>query len=288
MRPNTVDRLMPDYRLLAIDIDGTLVNSRHELSEATRAAVLRARQAGIEIVLATGRRYSRTLPLVEPLELNVPLITASGALVKRAEDHQTLFRAEFGPGVLARCLAVIGQTGFEAVLYADTFDQGFDFYCATTTTQRSELAEFFRKNAGFERHWPGLLDEPPQAIFAGFSMGSRPEMIALQDELNRQMPGELYVHVLRSPRYEGYMCEIAPHGVSKWAAVQRLAVERDIRPEQICAVGDDVNDIPMIRGAGLGVAMGNALPEVKAVADRIAQTHDEDGLVQVVDWLLDA
>lgn len=84
------------------------------------------------------------------------------------------------------------------------------------------------------------------------------------------------------------MCEIAPHGVSKWAAVQRLAVERDIRPEQICAVGDDVNDIPMIRGAGLGVAMGNALPEVKAVADRIAQTHDEDGLVQVVDWLLDA
>jgi len=279
---------MPDYRLLAIDIDGTLVNSRHELTEATRVAVLRARQAGIEIVLATGRRYSRTLPLVEPLELNVPLVTASGALVKRAEDHQTLFRAEFAAGTLASCLRVIAQTGFEAVLYADTFDQGFDFYCATTTTQHGELAEFFRKNAGFERHWPSLLDEPPGEIFAGFAMGSRTEMVALQTELLRQLPGQLYVHVLRSPRYEGYMCEIAPHGVSKWAAVQRLAEERGIGPEQVCAVGDDVNDIPMIRAAGLGVAMGNALPEVKAAADRIALTHDEDGLVQVVDWLLES
>jgi Cof subfamily protein (haloacid dehalogenase superfamily) len=278
---------MPDYRLLAIDIDGTLVNSRHELTAATRAAVLRARQAGIEVVLATGRRYSRTLPLVEPLELNVPLITASGALIKRACDHQTLFRAEFAAGTLAGCLRVIGQAGFEAVLYADTFDQGFDFYCATTTTERGELAEFFRKNEGFERCWPRLLEEPPEGIFAGFSMGSRTEMVALQTELERQLPGQLYVHVLRSPRYAGYMCEIAPHGVSKWAAVERLAVERDILPKQICAVGDDVNDIPMIRAAGLGVAMGNALPEVKATADRIAPTHDEDGLVQVIDWLLE-
>ena len=91
---------MSDYRLLAIDVDGTLVNSSHELTDATREAVLRAKRAGIEIVLATGRRYSRVLPLVEPLEMNVPLVTASGALIKRACDHATLYRAEFLPGVL--------------------------------------------------------------------------------------------------------------------------------------------------------------------------------------------
>ena len=145
---------MPRYRLLAIDIDGTLVNSRHELTDTTRDAVLRAKQAGVEIVLATGRRYSRVLPLVEPLELNVPLITASGALVKRAADHATLFRAEFAPGTLARWLKVVAAAGHEAVLYADTFDQGFDYYCETLET-RSELAgEFFDRNIGFERQWP--------------------------------------------------------------------------------------------------------------------------------------
>ena len=64
------------------------------------------------------------------------------------------------------------------------------------------------------------------------------------------------------------------------------AAQWGIAHEQICAVGDDVNDIPMIRGAGLGVAMGNALAVVKAAADRIAPSHDEDGLAQVVEWLL--
>ena len=81
--------------------------------------------------------------------------------------------------------------------------------------------------------------------------------------------------------------EIAPAGVTKWSAIQRLAQQWGIAEAEICAVGDDVNDIPMIRAAGLGVAMGNAQPSVKAAADRIAPTHDEDGLVQVVEWLLE-
>jgi hydroxymethylpyrimidine pyrophosphatase-like HAD family hydrolase len=74
--------------------------------------------------------------------------------------------------------------------------------------------------------------------------------------------------------------------VTKWSGIRRLAAGWGIADEEICAVGDDVNDIPMIRAAGLGVAMGNAVPEVLAAADRIAPTHDHDGLVDVVGWLL--
>ena len=93
--------------------------------------------------------------------------------------------------------------------------------------------------------------------------------------------------MLRSPRYNGYMCEVAPAGVTKWSAVLRLAAEWQIDEASICAVGDDVNDLLMIQAAGLGVAMGNAIPEVKAAADRIAPSQDDDGLVQVVEWLLE-
>ena len=278
---------MSQYRLLAVDVDGTLVNGQHELTDPVRDAVLRARESGIEIVLATGRRYSRVLPLVEPLQMNVPLVTASGALIKRAEDHATLFRAEFGEGALERCLHVLASAGYEAVLYADTFEQGFDFYCAALETRNASLAEFFQRNVGHGRAWPELVARPPEGVFAGFTMGSREEMLALESRLERELPGELYVHVLRSPRYTGYMCEIAPAGVSKWTGVSRLAAGWGIQPHEICAAGDDVNDIPMIRAAGLGVAMGNALATVKASADRIAPSHDEDGLVQVVDWLLE-
>jgi Cof subfamily protein (haloacid dehalogenase superfamily) len=277
---------MPRFRLLAIDIDGTLVNSQHELTERTRQAVLRAKRAGVEIVLATGRRYSRVLPLVEPLELNVPLITASGALIKRACDHRTLFRAEFLPGVLEHCLEVISAAGYEAVLYGDTYDQGFDYYQPSETTSSPLLAEFYAKNDGFGRVQPNLHTHPPAGIFAGFVMASREQMCELEAHLHRRLPELLYLHVIRSPRYAGFMCEIAPAGVSKWTGVYRLAEEWGISPEEICAVGDDVNDIPMIQAAGLGVAMGNAVDEVKAAADRIAPNHDDDGLVQVVDWVL--
>ena len=75
--------------------------------------------------------------------------------------------------------------------------------------------------------------------------------------------------------------------MTKWSAIRRLAIGWQIEEKSICAVGDDVNDIPMIRAAGLGIAMGNAVEPVKAAADRIAPTHDEEGLVQVVRWLME-
>ena len=255
---------MPRYRLLAIDIDGTLVNSDNVLTEQTRTALLR-RGAGVEIVLATGRRYSRALPLVEPLALNVPLITASGALIKQASDHQTLYRAEFGDGALEQTLAAIAAGGYDAVLYADTFDQGFDYFCASITPLRTEMLEFLERNAGCERIHPELMSQPPAGIFSGFAMGTRDEMIELQDEPRSATAAHSYrCTCLRSPRYSGFMCEIAPANVSKWTGLDRLASAWGIRAEEICAAGDDVNDIPMIKAAGLGVAMGNALDVVKA------------------------
>src|SRR5215510_4056590 len=106
---------MPHFRLLALDIDGTLVNSRDELTPATSAAIRRACEAGIRVVLATGRRYSKVLHLVEPLQLDVPLITASGALIKDPIDHRTLFCARFKPGVLEETLGILATAGHDAV-----------------------------------------------------------------------------------------------------------------------------------------------------------------------------
>lgn len=278
---------MPRYRLLAVDIDGTLVNSRDELTPATQQALARAVEAGVRIVLATGRRYSRALPLCEVLRLDAPLVTASGALIKHPAGHRTLFQATFERALLCDVLAIVERAGFEMVLYADSFAAGFDFYCRRIDVEQAELADYLALNPGCHRLWPELTTEPPPGVFAGFATGTRDEMLALHDELERALPGQLYTHVLRSPRYIGYMCEIAPAGVTKWSGVRWLADAWGIEAAEICAVGDDVNDIPMIEGAGLGVAMGNADVDVKAAADRIAPSHDEEGLVQVVDWLLE-
>ncbi len=271
---------------MAIDIDGTLVNSRDELTPRVRAALTRAGRSGIRIVLASGRRYSRVLPLVEPLAIDVPLVTASGALVKDPRDHRTLFRAEFSEDVLRRTIGAVDRAGFDPLLCGDTFLQGFDFY-TPAVLRREEAREYVRLNPDDGRICPVMLDRPPPEVFLVFTLGTQEQMLSVQAQLHDQLPGQLATHVLRSPRYTGYLCEIVPAGVSKWSAVQRLAEQWAIADAEICAVGDDVNDIAMIRAAGLGVAMGNAQPRVKAAADRIAPTHDEDGLAQVVEWLLE-
>jgi Cof subfamily protein (haloacid dehalogenase superfamily) len=274
------------YRLLAIDVDGTLVNERDELSPATRAALARAGEAGIRVVVATGRRYSRAVHLVEALGIDVPLVSASGALVKDPRTHRTLFRADFDPAVLREAMAVIDGRGYDPVVCADTFHEGFDFYHARAEAKNPELREYFERNRGSGRLWPDLLTDPPPSVFIVFTMGSREAMLAMQETLHRRLPGKLSIHVLRSPFYAGFICELSRAGATKWSAVRRLAGEWGIPEEAICAVGDDVNDVPMIRAAGLGVAMGNAIPEVKAAADRIAPSQADDGLAVVVDWLL--
>jgi Cof subfamily protein (haloacid dehalogenase superfamily) len=277
---------MSTYQLLAIDIDGTLVNSDDELTSKTRAALVRVGEAGIRVVLATGRRYSRTLHLVEPLGIDVPLVTASGALVKDPLDHRTLYRAEFDGDALAAALSVIDGHGFDPVMCVDTFAEGFDFYHLRQEARNAELAEFYRLNPDCGRLWAEHIATPPPGVFAVFTMGTRQQMLDLEVDLHDRIPDKFHTHVLRSPRYVGFMCEFSPAGVNKWSAIKRLAQGWHIPERAICAVGDDVNDIPMIRAAGLGVAMGNALPEVKQAADRIAPGHNDDGLVEVVEWLL--
>jgi len=278
-------------RLLVLDIDGTVSNSRHEIEDATVRAVARVREAGIAILLATGRRYRDVLPVAARLGIEGPLVTASGALVKRTSDHATLFRASFDPDALAEVLERIDARGLEPILYTDSFAEGFDFHCRRLPiSEGAELprgvGEYLARNRQLARIDPDLDRHPPAGVFAGFTMGDRGTMLDLERELDAACPHHLALHCIRSPRYLDWMCEIAPAGVTKWSGVAAIAAASDILPEQVCAVGDDVNDLPMIRAAGLGIAMGNALPEVQAAADVVVASHDNGGIGDVAELLV--
>ena len=277
-------------RLLVADVDGTLTNSRHEVADATREAIAVVRAAGIRVMLATGRRYRDTLPILERLGIDdAPLVTASGALVKRPADHATLWRASFADGVLEGVLGRIVAAGHEPVVYTDSFHAGHDFHCRTVagaTPDGGGLAEYLARNRHLADVRPDLAESPPAGVFAGFAMGSRPAMLALEAELDEAFPGALSIHVIRSPRYRDWLCEIAPGGVTKWSGVRAVADAWGIDARETCAVGDDVNDLPMIRNAGLGVAMGNAADEVRSAADVVVGTHDGTGIPDVAGLLI--
>ncbi|MEI6240426.1 MAG: HAD family hydrolase [Planctomycetia bacterium] len=292
------DRVFPDsgngpggtrIKLLALDVDGTVCDSRHEVADATCAAIARIRAAGIRVILATGRRYRDTLPVAARLGIAAPLITASGALVKDPGTHATLVRATFDPDVLTGVLRVVVDHGHEPIVYTDSFAAGYDFHCrrlpAPDVAGRG-VDVYLERNRSLANVRPDLDREPPPDAFAGFAMGSQQAMLDLQAALLDAWPGRLSLHVIRSPRYRDWMCEIAPAGVTKWTGVVGVATRLGIEPGAVCAVGDDVNDLPMIRGAGLGIAMGNATDDVRAAADVVVATHDDGGITEVADTLL--
>jgi hypothetical protein len=111
-------------------------------------------------------------------------------------------------------------------------------------------------------------------------------MLLLQEAARDRFAGRVQTFVQRIARHRGTMCEILRSDAGKWAAILHLARLWRIEPAAICAVGDDVNDILMIRNAGLGVAMGHASPEVLAAADLVTGDHDHDGVAMLVDDVL--
>jgi hydroxymethylpyrimidine pyrophosphatase-like HAD family hydrolase len=298
--PGTGPAAAAAVRLLVLDVDGTVTNDRHEVADATCAAISRIRAAGVRVMIATGRRYRDALPVAERLGLDLPLVTASGALVKSPAGHETLTRADFAPGVVAAVVATMIEVGHEPVLYTDSFAAGFDFHCRTLqlgtapspgresaeVTPGSGLQEYFIRNAPVAAVQADLHAAVPAGVFAGFTMGAREQMEALAARLHDRLPGRLALHTMLSQRYRAWLCEFAPMGVSKWTGVMTVAQGLGIAPAEICAVGDDVNDLPMIKAAGLGVAMGNARPEVQAAADRVVGTNDAAGIRDVVEMIL--
>lgn len=277
-------------RLLVLDVDGTLTDSNHEVPADARDAVGRIRAAGIAVAIATGRRYRDVLPVATGLGIDLPLVTASGGLVKRPADHATLFAARFARGVLERVLARVAGRGLEPVVYTDSYAAGHDFLCRrlppADARDPTGIDAYLVRNRHLGREQGDLVATPPADAFAGFAMGAHDAMLALEADLSAACPGELSLHVIRSPRYRDWMCEFAPAAVTKWSGTLRIASDLGIEPAAVCAVGDDVNDLPMIRSAGLGIAMGTAPEAVRAVADRVVASSDDGGLVEVADILL--
>ncbi len=277
-------------QLLVLDVDGTVTDSRHEVTAAAKQAVHEAQTAGIRVMLATGRRYRDVLPVATELGLVGPVITASGALVKMPVHHETLFRAGFQQATLLQVLECVISFGREPVLYTDSFNKGFDFYCRTLverdkTGKLTGFGEYLQKNKQLARVMVTLCESPPADAFSGFVMGNVREMEALEFALNSRFPGMLSVHTIRSPRYRDWLCEIAPAGVDKWSSVLQIADSWNIPAEAICAAGDDRNDLPMIIGSGFGVAMGNARQEVLDAADHVVGCHESGGLLELVQIL---
>ena len=282
------------FRLLALDIDGTLLDSEGTLRESTAEALRDAESAGIKLLLCTGRRYRKARPIAEMLGLESPLVCNSGAIVKDPLEHRTIWRADFSESLLKDILEVFHERGEPVVSFTDRSVDDPDFLVEHHRTGREHFDNYLERNQGHEAVFPSWTTEArlgrafSEAHFPLCGIGTVDEMLELEQVLLDRLTYRIRTFVQKSPKYTGTMCEVLHRDANKWTAIRQIADLWGIDRSEIVAIGDDVNDLPMIVGAGFGVAMGHAPEVVRMAADHVTGDHHNDGVGMIIRELLNS
>ena len=272
-------------RLLATDIDGTLLNPQFQISEGDLAALRQAHAAGIEIVLVTGRRHTFALPIAKQLGFDLWLISSNGA-VTRSLAGET-FHRDLMPAETCRslCRAMQDFRG-NTVLTFDVETKGaivlerMDEVGASIRRWLEKNMEFIELVVPIEK---ALVRDPVQAMFCG--------TIARMNEALRALGRagmEDKITVLRTeyPARDLSMIDVLNAGCSKGHALERWAAHRGFRRDQVMAIGDNHNDVEMLEFAGHPVIMGNACAELRGRGWRVTRGNDACGVAAVVEEVI--
>jgi Cof subfamily protein (haloacid dehalogenase superfamily) len=275
-----------DYRMVAIDLDGTLLRQDGTMGQRTSRALHDAIKHGIQVVICTGRRFRTTLPILTELQLAVPVIVHGGLLIKDAGTYETLYHTYLAKDFCLEAIKFLKAHGVAPIVYVDLFSQGIDIYLDNARDGHAFHLQYLERNRA-NCHFVGDVTQVfcPQTIHIG-ALADRPSLEKLNVSLEREFGSAARHHIMNNTNAEGAFLEIMSPGNSKWRALSRLIERQGLTPEHVIAIGDEVNDLEMIRHAGLGVAMGNAIPAVKAVANYVTHSNEEDGVAHIVERFL--
>ncbi|HJR60481.1 MAG TPA: Cof-type HAD-IIB family hydrolase [Vicinamibacterales bacterium] len=272
-------------RLLALDIDGTLLDSTGQLPQANCDAIARAIDLGVEVALATGRRYDFARPIFEQLPGPLTLILSNGAVVK-TRDGETLMRRLLPRAVARDVLASVPQHRHEAAVTFDRPREGQIVYQAIDW-EHPRHSRFFAANRPFLAEMNPLEDclteDPVQVMFTGVCA----EMRELFYELRGDASDRRYSVALTEYEFRDFsLVDVLQAGCSKGTALQDWAAERGYARAEIMAVGDNLNDVEMLEFAGRAVVMANGIPELKDRGWALTASNDDGGVAQAVETFI--
>ncbi|MBM6999025.1 HAD family hydrolase [bacterium] len=271
------DGSVRDVRALLTDIDGTLLGPRHELTDRSVRAIRRLARAGVGFGFATGRMPSGTDAIARRLAVPCARVCYSGAYVVDENGAVVLDRTI--PGDVARDLLAFMGRLWPALQPC--------YFTGPHWCVRDPDAPAIRQEAEIVGCEPeqadlfALLDRGalPNKVFVSRSMDTGTSL-RVAEALRVRYP---MLDVIRSA--SGVMIEIIPHGVDKAAGAHALLAVRGLSCDQLMAFGDDMNDVPLLKAAGWGVAMGNAAKDVRTLANDVAPSNAEDGFARYLDGL---
>ena len=284
------------YKFVAIDIDGTLLNSRGQLSTRTKEAVRRVTKNGVKVVLTSGRVTFSTKKIAEELNADRYMICDNGASIYDREEEKVLYEAHIDKDTILNILDTCIRNDIYYMVFTptkiivkDLKHMALAFYkqrhhCRDEATGMSEIiygGREYIENLD-EKFTRIIVCDQDRAIFNSIVNRLREyesvDLMAPPHVTNKKIV-EDGKEIFISYSY----AELLPKNTNKWVAIENLINRLNIKPSEVIAIGDNFNDIDMIKHAGLGVAMNNGSPLAKGVASVIAPSNDRDGVAVVLE-----
>lgn len=262
------------YRLLVLDLDGTLTNQRKEITPHTRETLIRAQEAGVKIVLASGRPTYGIAPLAEELRLDEfegYILSYNGGQIIDWTTKEMIYENELDPKVYPYLHECARKNGFIILSYKEEYIVSED---AGDPYVQHEA--FLNKMPSITV--PNFLDVINFPVPKCLIVGNPEPLVVLEQKMKQDLEGQMNVF-----RSEPFFLELVPNGIDKARSLSVLLDKLGLTREEMVAVGDGFNDLSMIKFAGLGVAMANAQEVVRQHADYITLSNEEDGVAAVVD-----
>lgn len=283
--------MLPKYRMLALDLDGTLFDSMGNVPRANLDAVRRAQDAGMLVALCTGRGLCESRPAIDALEHEGPLILAGGSLVSDPSTGRTLHAALIEPALATQLVKQLQREGLPVLALLDPDPFTCDYVVVGREDDIGDNTRWWFEMIGAQIKYvdhaaaqdlhktlrvgivgpPRIMPAIEQSLLARFG-----DRIVVQHFMAVKQPGGEDIHVL----------EVFAQGVTKWSGIQWVAAQHGIELHQVAAIGDHVNDLAMIEAAGCGIAMGNAVDVIRQAARCTTLSNDEAGVAMAIDRLL--
>jgi len=268
------------YKMICIDIDGTLIRPDHTLSVETIKAIRRARDKGVMIVLSTGRMYKSARLYADELELDFPIISANGSYVKDKATNEIYYEKNLSKNDLNFIMEVLDKYGVKINFYNND------------TMYISEHRDYVTRYEALSKTLPPEKRIQIKYITDVYPMNDFIEEFGGYIQKGIVFPHERIISSIRNEVAENKLLKVVSSGddnieftshlADKGLGVLALAKVKNIKPSEIICIGDSENDLSMLKVAGLAVAMGNAIPEVKEAAEYITDTNVNDGVAKMI------
>lgn len=286
-----------NFKLLAVDVDGTLITSGQIVTNRTLRAINRVKDLGIKVTIATGRHYPSVIRLARKIRINAPLVCCDGAIITdihtgEAAYHllpqevaaeivkMTLDYDSFTVQVFIKDGKIYGGQNYQGKYIKKFFSIPMKYSLKGYLNLLRDFAFIPVKNLGSAQAVISALKEPVAKVF--ISGNDRPEDL---EDFKKKIEAKFGKEITVTSSMPNTI-DVLNGGVSKAKGLLKLAESLGISPDEIITVGDNYNDLEMIKFAGLGVAMGNAPEQVRREADYVTETNDNEGLAEFLEKLI--